>query len=163
MTRTSAGDKTAQAKGKPSPEPRGGIRRASLLGWFRLARTFQLIDRRTAAHLKAFDLTVAQFDVLAQVGAAEGMTQQKLADALLVTKGNVAQLLDRMESRNLIERRPAGFGRANLVYLTTNGRALHRKTVPAQEDLIDRCFCALTKDEQEQLARLLRKLEQSLS
>jgi DNA-binding MarR family transcriptional regulator len=144
-------------------ETRGGIKRPSLMAWFRLARTFQRVDRKTAEHLKSFDLTVAQFDVLAQVGAAEGVTQQRLADALLVTKGNVCQILDRMEARNLIERRPAESGRAKHLYLTDAGRALNRAVVPSQEYLIDRIFSELTIDEQEQLARLLRKLEHSLS
>lgn len=143
-------------------ELRGGIRRSSLLSWFRLARSFQRIDRRTADHLRAFDLTVAQFDVLAQVGAAEGITQQRLADALLVTKGNVCQLLDRMEARDLIERRPAESGRAKHLHLTDAGRTLKQVAVPSQEDLIDRCFSALSDEEQAQLARLLRKLEHSL-
>jgi DNA-binding MarR family transcriptional regulator len=44
-------------------------------------------------------LNNAQFDVLAHVGAVEGMTQQELADSILVTKGNVALLLDRVEGR----------------------------------------------------------------
>lgn len=143
-------------------DPRGGIRRPSLLSWLRLARTFQLVDRKTAEHLKEFNLTVAQFDILAQVGAAEGITQQRLADTLLVTKGNVCQLLDRMEARNLVERRPAETGRSKHLYLTAAGRALNRRVVPSQEDLINRSFSSLTREEQAQLARLLRKLEHSL-
>jgi DNA-binding MarR family transcriptional regulator len=139
------------------------MKRASLLAWFRLARSFQLIDRASTDHLKSFDLSVAQFDVLAQVGAAEGITQQRLADALLVTKGNVCQLLDRMEARHLVERRPAKFGRAKHLYLTDEGRALNRAAVPAQENLIDQLFGALSDQEQEQLAKLLRKLEHTIS
>ena len=150
----------------PSPhqsETRNGMKRASLIAWFRLARAFQLIDRATAEHLKPFNLSVAQFDVLAQVGAAEGITQQRLADALLVTKGNICQLIDRMEARNLVERRPAESGRAKHLYLTEEGRALQRAVVPAQEDLIDRSFDSLSREEQEHLAKLLRKLEHAVS
>jgi DNA-binding MarR family transcriptional regulator len=122
-----------------------------------------LIDRATTEHLRAFDLSVAQFDVLAQVGAAEGITQQRLAEALLVTKGNVCQLLDRMEARNLVERRPAESGRAKHLFLTEEGRALNRAAVPSQENLIDQLFASLTHDEQEQLAKILRKLEHAIS
>lgn len=68
-----------------------------VLAWLRLARVYTAIDRRTAQFLRRFDLTTAQFDVIAQVGAHEGLTQQELAEALLVTKGNVTQLLDRLE------------------------------------------------------------------
>jgi DNA-binding MarR family transcriptional regulator len=139
------------------------VKKSSLIAWFRLARTFQLIDRASADHLRSIDLSVAQFDVLAQVGAAEGITQQRLADTLLVTKGNVCQLIDRMEARNLVERRPAETGRAKHLYLTGTGRELNRAVVPAQEHLIDRLFESLSHDEQEQLAKILRKLEHAIS
>src|SRR5215213_9374807 len=85
--------------------------KASVVAWMRLARVFKEIDRRTADHLRLYDLSVAQFDVIAQVGAHEGINQQMLADVLLVTKGNVPQLLDKMEARALVERRPARTGR----------------------------------------------------
>src|SRR3712207_8018674 len=65
----------------------------------------------------------AQFDVLAHVGAAEGITQQQLADSLLVTKGNIAQLLDRMQKRGLIERRPQG--RINRLFLDRKSTRLN--------------------------------------
>jgi len=88
--------------------------------WLRLARVFQKVDRATVDLLRQWDLSVAQFDVLVQVGNAEGLTQQQLADRLLVTKGNVCQLLDRMEERGLLVRQQEG--RANHLYLTEKGK-----------------------------------------
>jgi DNA-binding MarR family transcriptional regulator len=139
-----------------------GVRRSGVLAWMRLARIYHKVDRATAEHLRAFDLSVAQFDVLAQVGANEGLSQNALAEALLVTKGNVCQLLDRMEARGLIERRPARTGRGNQLYLTEEGSRLNRRAVPAQEDLVARIFSNLSPDEQDQLLGLLRKLDRSL-
>ncbi|MEA2527510.1 MAG: hypothetical protein QOF73_4737 [Thermomicrobiales bacterium] len=139
-----------------------GARRAAVVVWMRLARVYHKIDRATAEHLRAHDLSVAQFDVLAQVGAREGITQKELAAALLVTKGNVCQLLDRMEARGLVERRPARFGRGNHLYLTEAGRGLRNSAVPAQEDLVAGRFAALSPAEQQQLLDLLRKLDRSL-
>ncbi len=141
-------------------EARAGAERAALLAWLRLARAFQKIDRASAAHLRAWDLSVAQFDALAQLGAAEGITQQELADRLLVTKGNVSQLLDRMERRGLIRR--CQEGRAMRLFLTDTGRRLHAAAVPAQEALITGRFAALTPAEQRQLLGLLRKLDRAL-
>jgi DNA-binding MarR family transcriptional regulator len=144
---------------------RGGNRdpqRRAVLTWMRLARVYQKIDRTTADHLRAHDLSVAQFDVLAQVGAREGMSQTELARALLVTKGNVCQLLDRMEGRGLIERRPAQTGRGNRIYLTERGRCLNRTVVPAQEALIAAKFAALSPTERGQLQTLLRTLDRAL-
>lgn len=137
-----------------------GVRRPSVLAWMRLARVFQKIDRASSEQLKGWNLSVAQFDVLAQVGAAEGCTQQELADRLLVTKGNVTQLLDRMERRGLIARRQEG--RANCLHLTQTGRQLYDEVVPAQEDFIHERFSALSPDEQSSLFKLLRKLDRTL-
>ena len=136
------------------------MRRPSVLGWLRLLRVGQKLDRALAAQLRRWDLNLAQFDVLAHVGADAGITQQELADSLLVTKGNVAQLLARMEGRGLIERRSEG--RTNRLYLTEGGRRLFAEAVPAHEDLIARRLAALSEGEQRQLLDLLRKLDRSL-
>jgi DNA-binding MarR family transcriptional regulator len=137
------------------------LRRPGLLAWLRLARIFQKVERNSGEHLRGWDLNVAQFDVLAHVGASEGMTQQELADSLLVTKGNVCQLLDRMEGRGWISRRQQG--RANRLFLTDAGRRLFDEVVPAHEALISGRFSVLSEGEQERLHELLRKLDKALS
>lgn len=104
---------------------------------------------------------MAQFDVLAHVGADEGTTQQALADSLLVTKGNVCQLLDRMEQTGILERRQEG--RTNRLFLKERGKSLFDSAVPEHEDTIAEMFSALTPAEQVQLLTLLRKLDRSLS
>lgn len=131
-------------------------RRPAVIAWLRLARIVQHIDRVSEIALRRWDLNLAQFDVLAQVGAAEGITQQELADQLLVTKGNVCQLLNKMEANGLIRRCPEG--RANNLYLTEIGRDLFRQVVPAHEDHITALFSSLTCEEITDLRRLLQKL-----
>ena len=123
-------------------------------------RVYQKVDRASAEHLRGWGLSVAQFDVLARVGSQAGIKQQEVADLLLVTKGNVCQLLDRMEDRGLILRRREG--RANHLFLTEAGRRLYDEAVPAQEATVSERFSALSDEEQAQLHELLRKLDTSL-
>jgi DNA-binding MarR family transcriptional regulator len=130
------------------------------LGWLRLMRVYHKVDRASAERLKEWGLSVAQFDVLAQVGASEGMTQQELADSLLVTKGNVCQLLGKMEGRGLISR--VQEGRANRVFLTEEGRRLFEKVVPDHEAMITERFSVLSEKEQNRLHELLRDLDRAL-
>ena len=127
----------------------------------RLLRVSQKVERELAGQLKLWGLNNAQFDVLAHVGADEGITQQELADSLLVTKGNVAQLLDRMEKRGLIERRPQG--RINRLFLTKEGRRTFAKVVPAHEAMIDDRLSVLSEEERRQLFELMRKLDRALN
>ncbi|MDB4873305.1 MAG: YceI family protein [Gemmatimonadales bacterium] len=131
-----------------------------VLAWFRLTHVFQKVDQLSAEHLRGWGLSVAQFDMLAQVGAAEGATQQQVAEALLVTKGNICQLVDRMERDGLLRRCQAG--RTNQLFLTEAGRNLYNKVIPAQEALITRVFSALSNDDQAQLQLLLRTVDHSL-
>jgi DNA-binding MarR family transcriptional regulator len=134
--------------------------KAALGAWLRLARVSQKIDRSAAEHLAAYGLTVAQFDILAQLGRAEGISQQELASRLLVTKGNISQLIGKMEERGLIFR--CHVGRANALYLTEEGKRLRRETVPAEEARIAAHFGALTTPERRELLRLLRLLDHTL-
>ncbi len=136
------------------------LRRPAVLAWLRMARVFQKIDTRSERFFRAHGLNTAHFDVLAKVGAAEGMSQQELAAALLVTKGNISQLLGKLEQEGLITRRQEG--RTNCLSLTERGRALFHELVPRQEALIADLLAPLSDDEQHELLRLLRKLDHSL-
>ena len=105
-----------------------------MVSWLRLLRVGQKIGRVLTEDLKCWGLNMAQFDTLARVGASEGITQQELAESLLVTKGNVCQMLDRLEHRGLLYRRPDG--RANNLFLTGEGRRLFNEVVPPHEALV---------------------------
>ena len=145
-----------------SPQPqRSRLRQPAVLAWLRLARVFQKIDTRSERFFRTHELNTAHFDVLAQVGAARGMTQQELADALLVTKGNISQLLSKLEQAAMITRRQEG--RTNCLSLTERGEALFQVVVPQQEALIAELLAPLSDDEQRELLRLLRKLDQNIS
>jgi DNA-binding MarR family transcriptional regulator len=139
----------------------GRPRAAGLLAWLRLVRVFQRVDRVSSDSLRCHGISSAQLDVLARVGSSEGISQQRLADALLVTKGNICQLLDKMQGSELLERRPEG--RINRLFLTEKGRRIYDEVVPAHDRLIVAVMGTLEPDEQHTLLRLLRKLDHSLT
>lgn len=132
----------------------------AVLAWLRLMRVYHKIDHRSAALMKQWKLSVSRFDVLNHAGNREGKTQQELADALMVTKGNVCQVLDGMEAEGLLYRRRSG--RTNHIYLTDRGRELREELIPTQEAEIERAFSVLSDDEQRTLLGLLRKVDRSL-
>lgn len=136
------------------------LRTPGLLAWMRLARVFQKVDRAASESLRCRQLSPAQVDVLAKVGSSEGISQQELANALLVTKGNVCQLLDKMEASGLLERRPDG--RVNRLFLTEQGRRVHEEVVPRHDALLAAYFDSLSPEDQKQLSRLLRHVDRGL-
>ena len=151
----------SEHEARPVTETRAALRQAGVVAWLRLARAYQRIERESTTWLSAWDLSLAQFDVLAQVGATEGLSQQELADALLVTKGNVSQLVAKMERRGLLERSQEG--RTHCLSLTPAGRALFEQVVPAHERRLAERMGALSQTELGQLAATLRKLDRATS
>jgi DNA-binding MarR family transcriptional regulator len=136
--------------------------RLAVVAWMRLARLSARLQRALDQQTRTFGLSLAQFDVLAQVGAREGMSQQELAHRLLVTRANVTQLLERMASLELIERRPSGTGRAVRLHLTPRGRMLHDRLVPAHEGAVAELLSGLSTDELRVLTPLLHTLDRSV-
>ena len=128
--------------------------------WLRLARVYQRIQRQLDRILDDAGLTLPQFDVLANLGMSEGITQQELAQRLLVTKGNVCGVLDRMETAGLVQRRPSPTDRrANGVFLTDKGRSALKAAFPVHLGLIQECTSCLTDTELTKLDDLLGKIE----
>ncbi len=131
--------------------------------WLHLNRIMHTVGRRLSGHLQDYDLTLAQFGVLAQLQAVPDISQQMLADWLFVSKGNVVGLLNRLEGRGLVERRPdPEDGRTHVVSLTKQGAALAKRVVPEHEKLVAECMALIAPEDQRTLHQLLRTLDRAL-
>ncbi|MBJ8054056.1 MarR family transcriptional regulator [Bacillus cereus] len=131
--------------------------RRGLLLWFRLSRFYNRSIRETNQHLKKWNVSAAQFDVLVQIGGHDRLTQQELGNKLFVTKGNVTQLLNKMEQLDWIQREQEGT--TKYISLTKKGKVLYEEIVPPQEKFQAEQFDKLNREEQKQLLELLKKLQ----
>jgi MarR family transcriptional regulator, organic hydroperoxide resistance regulator len=135
---------------------------ARLRTWVQLARTFYRIHRRIMTALARHDVTMPQFDILATLRFNIALTQQELAERLLVTKGNVCGVLDRLEGLGWVERRPdAQDKRANRLHLTAAGRKKLHVLLPEHDALVLQAMAALTDGDVRSLRRMLETVEQS--
>lgn len=136
------------------------LKNPAVTAWIRLGRVSQKVQPAMAATLRKFGINLSQFDILSTLGARAGITQQQLAESLLMTKGNMVYHLARLEERGLVLRMPDG--RKNLLYLTSKGESLLNEALPEHEALLSERFAGLTRQETRQLADLLSKLDRSL-
>ena len=132
-------------------------KRLNLLIWFRLARVYTNSIKESNQHLKKWGLTAAQFDILVQTGIDKRMSQVELAEKLFVTKGNITQLLSKMEKLELIEREQEW--RTKYVKLTGKGEALLNDVLPLQEQFQADHFSSLNNEEKKQILELLKKIK----
>ncbi len=141
------------------PRPHG------FLTWLQVVRCYQKASRRLSERLSRLELTNAQLDVLANLlaGPARGLTQEQLGQRLLVTKGNVSGLLDRLGERGLIARRPnPEDGRSKLVQLTSPGMELAEQAVRVQREFIATLMVSVSEPDLERLSAVLDQVEQQL-
>ena len=125
-----------------------------------LIRFHHRVERRAVELLAAHGLTLPQFDVLATLWHGEGISQQELAERLLVTKGNVVGIIDRTSAAGWLERRTdPDDRRANRLYLTVAGRKLLAEAWPDQTAMLKRIYGRLTVGELRLMHELLERLD----
>jgi DNA-binding MarR family transcriptional regulator len=136
-----------------------GQQEVKLRTWLQLARTFYIVQRRVVSALSEHDITLPQFDVLATLRFNEGVTQQELAQRLLVTKGNVCGILDRLERSGWVERRQdPKDGRANRLHLTPAGHRKIDSVVPDHDAVVLRSLRTLAASDARTVRALLEEV-----
>jgi len=127
--------------------------------WLQMARAYNYVKAHVSVDLRRAGLTLARFEVLVVLEKVGPMSQQTLADHLLVTKGNVVGLIDKLSVRGLVERYSSDSdGRVNLLRVTSAGRKLVDRTLPRQMQLIASLMRTLSRREAAALEQMLSRL-----
>jgi DNA-binding MarR family transcriptional regulator len=130
---------------------------------FALHRTYMRMKVLSARRLRSHGLTPDQFAVLATLWDNPGLSQGEIARLLIKDAPNVTRIVDRLEHKELVERREdPSDRRAYRIYPTRSGRALHKTLGQKVLDLRAEMFQSLTDKEQANMRKLLDKLFDSL-
>lgn len=93
-----------------------------------VAVTGQLMRNFADQRLKGFDLTVEQLQLLKQLTIDVGTPQNVLGEAAAKSPANITRILDRLEKKNRVVRRPnPDDRRSSLVFLTPEGEHLQQE------------------------------------
>ncbi|WP_036258500.1 MarR family transcriptional regulator [Mesorhizobium sp. WSM3224] len=123
----------------------------------------RLLRKRFEQRSRAFGLTRAQWQVLAYLSLHEGIHQNKLADLIEIMPITLARLLDKMEARGFIERRPdPADRRAWLLYLTLKAHPLIEVMRSNGQKTREEAFTGLSADAQRQLLQTLCLIKSNL-
>lgn len=109
--------------------------------------------------MAAYELGPVDFSVLLMITHNPGITSRQLCAALGILPPNLVGLVNVLEERGLIRRRPhPRDGRALGLYLTTAGHKLMRRAEPAAKAGDDEALGGLGTNEKKTLRRLLQKI-----
>lgn len=128
----------------------------------RISRASAILDRSVGTTLALHGLQPGEFDILATLrrsGSPYRLTVGQLLESAMVTSGAIANRLNRLTTKNLINREvDTADRRSVIVSLTEQGLASVDQALTDHVDNERACLRGLNSSDQEQLAGLLRKL-----
>jgi DNA-binding MarR family transcriptional regulator len=130
---------------------------------FSLSSLGYAISKGFKATLAPFDLHPREFALLRAVGFQEGQSQQALGERLQIPRSRMVAIVDELEARGLLERRPNPTDRrVRELHLTKTGRKLIEQAFKQALAYEQRISSALTPKEREQLLDLLERVSTGL-
>jgi len=108
---------------------------------------------------RAFDLTPVQYAALVAIQTHPGIDATRLSAVIAFDRSTLGSVIERIEAKGLIERKPSPDDRRiKLLYLTRSGAALLREIVPAVDRAQTRMLEPLRPAERKTLMALLSQL-----
>jgi DNA-binding MarR family transcriptional regulator len=132
------------------------------LGWLvadvsRMMRT--VFDRR----VKALGITRPQWLALVRLKRRPGASQSELAEMMEIERAPAGKIVDRLQERGWVERRPdPDDRRINRIFLTETGERVHAAIWPIGQATVSDALADLDGAETEQLADLLTRVKARL-
>ena len=124
----------------------------------RMLRT--VYDRR----VEPLGLTRAQWRVLARISRIEGCTQTELAAELEIEKPTLGKLIERLEEKEWVTRRPdENDARIKRVFLTKRSGPVLNEMFSLADDVLDAAIAGLSRQEADQLNAALLQVKSNLS
>lgn len=103
-------------------------------------------------------MTSVQFAAMNAVHANPGIDQARLAGMIAYDRATIGGVIDRLESKGLIERKVSEHDRrARLVHLTPDGEALLETLIPVVRGFQDDILSGLSDEERSEFLRLAAK------
>jgi len=127
--------------------------------WVVLARAYGAVAVRASADISRHDLTPAEFGVLEALYHKGPLLLGEVQKKVLISSGGITYVVDRLEKRGLVERRPSlDDRRACFGALTRSGKTLMQRIFPEHEKYLLDVLSGLDEQEQREATELLRKL-----
>src|SRR5581483_7594140 len=130
----------------------------------KLARAMDTLESRMLENFAQLKLTPTQWGVLETLYHLGSLPQCDLGRKLLKSSPNITIVLDNLETAGLVRRdRTSQDRRLVTVSLTDQGKKLIEEAFPKHAARLADLFAVLTPQEQEELARISKKLGLALS
>ena len=128
---------------------------------YRLTKLSGMISRSLAAkYSKMFDLTIAEWRIVALLGSNPGLTAREIAPLASLDKVSISRAVERLLKSDRLEKRILeGDRRSAALYLTAAGQTTLAEIIPLAQEYENQLLAEFSPEEIEQLDSFLNRLD----
>ena len=149
-----------EQKLKHIPREKEGLRL-----WLRIVSCSQMVEQEIRILLRdKFDTTLPRFELLSALDRVpDGLNMGELSSWLMVTKGNVTGIAERLSEDGFIKRNPTPTDRRSFcVTLTPKGKKIYKEMEEQYEILLDKLFSGVSLDDSDMFTGVLAKVKEEV-
>jgi DNA-binding MarR family transcriptional regulator len=131
--------------------------------WLRIVSCSQMVEQEVRTMLRdKFETTLPRFEMLSALDRVpDGLSMGELSSWLMVTKGNVTGIAERLSEDGFIKRNPTPTDRRSFcVTLTPKGKKEYKEMEEEYEALLDKIFGEVTLDDSDMFTGVLAKVKE---
>jgi DNA-binding MarR family transcriptional regulator len=126
---------------------------------FILNKTNTKLKNKLSQRFNEYNVTPEQWSILNCLWVQEGITPKELADMIFKDKPNTNRILEKLQAKELIVRRPHPVDkRAYQIFLTDRGWALRDELVPIAVQLLEEATMGIARDKVPEMIKLLNQI-----
>lgn len=130
---------------------------------FNLFVTHTRLKAGLARAMRPFDITPEQFAILSLLQEHDGLQQREIADLLVKDRPNITRILERMQKKQLIERKTdTADRRAMRVHLTKTGNKIYPKLEQIAIEFRTKAYRNLDRADQQRFKDILLRISENL-
>lgn len=127
--------------------------------WVVLSRAYAAVAEHDRADVRRSGLSPMEFAALEALYHKGPLLIGALQEKVLISSGGMTYVVDQLEEKSLVERRPCPEDRrARYVALTPEGEAMMDRVFPVHAEALERALAGLDEQEKVRATDLLRKL-----
>jgi MarR family 2-MHQ and catechol resistance regulon transcriptional repressor len=124
--------------------------------WMKAAKA---VEDNIRKDIESHSISKENFMVLELLYSKGPQPVQKISETFTIPSGSITYVVDKLEKKGLVERKPnPNDRRASNVVLTEEGRALFDEIFPKNVETISQNLSFISNDEKEQLIDLLKRI-----
>ncbi|SFB07092.1 MarR family transcriptional regulator, 2-MHQ and catechol-resistance regulon repressor [Lentibacillus halodurans] len=133
----------------------------SLKSFVVLMKASKSVTERVKKDISRYHMKTSEFAVLEALYHKGDLTVKQISEAVLINTGSMTYVIDKLEARDLLERRPCkNDRRAVYIHITDEGRQLMDDIFPKHQKAIEEIFQNVTAEEKKAAIDILKRIGQ---